>query len=201
MIRRLVEQQQIRSGEQQAAECNAPALSAGERLDVALALGHAQRVHRVIDGDIELPGVGAVDRVLHLRLLGEQDVVVRVGLRESRRDLVEAVEEVAQRAHAVLHVAAHVSLRVEPRLLLEEPHACPWSELGNTGRWLLLAGHDPQDGRLAGPVRAEHTNLRAREERQGDVRQHLALRAVELIDPVHRVDVFAAQLFLAPIGG
>ena len=123
MVRRLVEQQQIRRREQQAAERDAAALAAGERLDVAVALGHAQRVHRVIDVLVELPRVGAVDRVLHLRLLGEQRVVVGVGLGERRRDLVEAVEQVAQRANAVLDVAAHVPLGVEPGLLLEQADA------------------------------------------------------------------------------
>ena len=83
--------------------------------------------------------------------------------------------------------------RVEHGLLLEEADARPRRELGDAGRRLLHAGHDPQQRRLAGPVRAEHADLRAREERQGDVRQHLALRAVELVDPVHRVDVFAAH--------
>ena len=41
-------------------------------------------------------------------LLGEQRVEVGVRLGELRRDRVEAVEQVAQLAHAVLDVAAHV---------------------------------------------------------------------------------------------
>ena len=58
----------------------------------------------------------------------------------------------------------------------------------------LLAGHDPQHGRLPGAVRPEHADLRAGEERQGDVRQHLAVGAVELVDAVHGVDVFTARV-------
>jgi hypothetical protein len=142
---------------------------------------------------VELPGVGAVDRVLHLRLLGEQRVEVGVGLGERRGDLVEAVEDVAQLADAVLDVAAHVLRGIEPRLLLEEADARVRRQLGGAGRRLFLAGHDPQERRLARAVRAEHADLRAGEERQGDVRQHLAVGAVELVDPVHRVDVFAAH--------
>src|SRR5207248_385499 len=61
------------------------------------------------------------------------------------------------------------------------------------GRRLLLDRHDPQQGRLAGAVRPEHADLGARQERQGDVRQDLAVRAVELVDPVHREDVLAAH--------
>ena len=60
----------------------------------------------------------AVDLLLHLRLLGEQRVEVGVGLGEGGRDGVEAVEQVAQLADAVLDVAAHVLGRVELRLLL-----------------------------------------------------------------------------------
>ena len=74
---------------------------------------------------VELPRIGAVDRVLHLRLLGEQRVVVGVRLGERRGDLVEAVEQVAQRAHAVLDVAAHVRFGIEIRLLLEQPTVAP----------------------------------------------------------------------------
>ena len=67
---------------------------------------------------VERPGVVAVDLLLHLRLLGEQRVEVGVGLGERGGDGVEAVEQVAQLAHAVLDVAAHVLGRVELRLLL-----------------------------------------------------------------------------------
>ena len=64
--------------------------------------------------------VVAVDLLLHRGLLGEQRVEVGVGLGEGGRDRVEAVEQVAQRADAVLDVAAHVLGRVELRLLLEQ---------------------------------------------------------------------------------
>ena len=193
MVRRLVEQQQVGRREQQPAERDAAPLAAGQRGDVAVAFRQPQRVHRVIDGSVELPRVGAVDRVLDGRLLGEQCVEVSVGLGELRGDLVEPVEQVANRAHAVLDVAAHVLLGIEPRLLLEQADARPGRKLCDAGGGFLVPRHDPQDGRLTGTVRPEHADLRAREERQGDVCQHLPVRAVELVDPVHRVDVFAAH--------
>ena len=67
---------------------------------------------------VEPPRVVAVDLLLHLRLLGEERVEVGIGLGERGRDGVEAVEQVAQRPHAVLDVAAHVLRVVELRLLL-----------------------------------------------------------------------------------
>ena len=193
VVRRLVEEEQVGRGEEQPAERDPAALAARERLDVAVSLRQAERVHRVVEPVVELPEVGAVDRVLHLRLLGEERVEVRVGLREGGADLVEAVEQVAQRADAVLDVAAHVLGRIELRLLLEQPDGRARRELGDAGRGLVLAGHDPQQRRLAGAVRAEHADLRSGQERERDVRQHLPVRAVELVGPVHRVDVVAAH--------
>ncbi len=123
VVRGLVEQQQVRGREEQPAERDAPALSARERRHVAVALGQPERVHRPVEGRVERPGVAAVDLVLHLRLVGEQRVEVGVGLGEGGGDRVEAVEQVAQLADAVLDVAAHVLGRVELGLLLEQADA------------------------------------------------------------------------------
>ncbi len=68
----------------------------------------------------ELPGVAPVDLILHLRLLGQQRVEVGVRLGEARGDHVEAVDQVANLAHAVLDVLAHGFGRVELGLLLEQ---------------------------------------------------------------------------------
>ncbi len=142
---------------------------------------------------VELPEVEPVDRVLHLGLLGEQRVVVGVRLGEGGADLVEAVEQVAQRADAVLDVAAHVLGRIELRLLLEQAHGGARRQLGDARRGLVLAGHDAEQRRLARAVRAEHADLRSRQERQRDVREHLPVGAVELVGPVHGVDVVACH--------
>ena len=121
VVRRLVEEQQVGRGEQQPAQRHAAPLAAGERLDVAVAVGQPQRVHRAVERGVEAPRVVLVDLLLHLGLLGEQRVEVGVGLGERGRDRVEAVEQVAQRADAVLDVAAHVLRRIELRLLREQP--------------------------------------------------------------------------------
>ena len=193
VVRRLVEQQQVGRREQEPAERDPAALAARERRHVAVAVGQAQRVHGAVELRRRGPRRRAVDLLLHGRLLGEERVEVGVGLGKRGGDGVEAVEQVAQLAHAVLDVAAHVLGRVELRLLLQEADASPRVQLGDAGGRLLEAGHDPQQGRLAGPVRAEHADLRARQERQRDVREHLPVGAVELVDAVHRVDVVAAH--------
>ena len=134
VVRRLVEQEQVGRGEEQPAERDAAALAAREGRDVAVALGQAQRVHGAVERGVEAPGVVAVDLLLHRRLLGEERVEVGVGLGEGGRDGVEAVEQVAQRADAVLDVAAHVLGRVELGLLLEEADGRARVQLGDRPR-------------------------------------------------------------------
>ena len=77
------------------------------------------------------------------------------------------------------------------RLLLEQPDGGAGRELRLAGRGLLLPGHDPEERRLAGAVRPEHADLRARQERERDVVEDLPLGAVELLGPDHREDVVA----------
>jgi hypothetical protein len=197
VVRRLVEKQEVGRREQEPTERHAPPLAAGERRDVAVAVGQAERVHRAVEVLVEAPRVGAVDPVLHLCLLGEQGVEVGVRLGEGGGDRVEAVEQVAQLPDAVLDVAAHVLRGIEVGLLREKADGGLGVGLGDPGGRLLQAGHDPQERRLPRAVRAEHADLRAVQERQGDVREHLPLGAVELVGPVHRVDDLAAHAFLA----
>ncbi len=125
MVGRLVEEEQVGRLQKHATERDTAALAARERGDVTVAVGEPQRVHRPVERRLERPGVPAVDLVLHLRLLGEEDVVVGVRLGEGGRDRVETVEQVAELADAVLDVAAHVLARVELRLLLEQPDGRP----------------------------------------------------------------------------
>ena len=189
MVRRLVEQEQVGRGEQEARERDPAPLAARKRGHVAVAVRQAERIHRPVERRLEAPRVGTVDLLLHLCLLLEQRVEVGVGLRKLRRDLVEAVEQVALLADAVLDVLAHVPLGVELRLLGEHADGRSRRQLRDTARRLLEPGHDPQQRRLAGPVRTEHADLRAGEEAERDVRQDLPVGAVELVGPVHGEDV------------
>ena len=189
VVRRLVEEQQVGRGEEEPAERDPAPLAAGERRHVAVGFRKAERVHRAVERRVEAPDVVPVDLVLDGRLLGQERIEVDVGLGEARRDLVEAVEQVAHRSHPVLDVLADGPARVEIGLLGEESDRRVRSELGDPARRLLEPGHDPQERRLARPVRPEDADLGAREERERDVREHLAVRAVELVGSIHRVDV------------
>ena len=110
MVRRLVEEQQVRRLQQQAAQRDAATLAARERRDVGVGRRQPQRVHRVLELRIEIPGAGGVDRVLHARLFLEHLVHLlgRQLLAELRVDLVEARQQRADRRDAFLDVAEHV---------------------------------------------------------------------------------------------
>ena len=149
-----------RATEQKAAERDAALLATGEGRHVAVAVREAERVHGPVERRVERPRVVTVDLLLHRRLLGEQRVEVGVGLGERGRDRVEAVEQVAERPNAVLDVAAHVLGRVEHRLLRQQADGRAGRELGAAARRLVEPGHDPEQRRLAGAVRAEDADLR-----------------------------------------
>ncbi len=161
VVRRLVEQEEIRRREKQPAQRYSTALSTRQRGDVAVAVGQAQCVHGAVESGVEAPRVVTVDLLLDGRLLGEKRIEVGVGLGEGGRNGIEAIEQVTERAHAVLDVAAHVLGRVELGLLPEETDRRSRVELGDAGGRLLEAGHDPHQRRLARPVRAEHPDLGA----------------------------------------
>ncbi len=102
MVGRLVEQQDIRPGQKQLAKRHAPPFAARQRLDLRVAWGAAQRVHRLLDLRIEVPQILRVDLVLELRHL----VGGLVGIVHG--ELVVAVELGLLLRHALHDVAGHV---------------------------------------------------------------------------------------------
>ena len=191
VVGRLVEEQHVRPLQEQPAERHAPRLAARERLDVLVAGRHAKRVHRHLDRPVELPAPDGLDGVLEAPLLGEELLHLRVrhGLGEPRADLLEPAEEVAGRGHALLDVAEDRLRRIEPRLLREipDPHVVGRPRLAE--EVLVHAGHDAKQRRLPGAVRAEHADLRAREEGEVDAAKDLPLGRDDLPQVAHGEDV------------
>ena len=66
-----------------------------------------------------------------------------------------------------------VFVGIELRLLLQVADAGAFGDPALAGEFLVDAGHDAQQRRLAGAVDAEHADLGVRVERQMDVIQHL----------------------------
>ncbi len=188
VVRRLVEEQEVRPGQQQAAERHAPPLAARERGDVGVVGRAPERVHGDLDVAVEVPRVCGGDLVLQLGLQRADLLVVRVRVAPHGHDLVVAGQHVADRADAVHHVAEDVLGRVELGSWARHADREPGGEAGLARVAVVLAGHDPQQAGLARAVRADHADLGARVEREGDVGQDRAVRRVEAAELVAGVD-------------
>ena len=181
----LVEQQQVGLGQQQPAQRHPSAFAAGQAGDVGIRRRAAQRVHGLLDLAVQVPGIPVVELLLQLAHLLEQLVGV-VG-RHLLGDLVVLGEQPLGLGHAVLDVAEDGLGLVQLGLLGEQAHG----EAGQQARVavgrLLHARHHPEQGRLAGAVRADDADLGAGQEGQRDVIED-DLVAVRLAHAAHLVD-------------
>ena len=122
VVRRLVEQQHVGIRQQQAAQRDAAALAARQRLHARVPRRQAQRIGGDLELALELPAAGGVDGFLQLALLLEQLVhlVVFERLGELVADLVEALDELQLIRDAFLDDGAHVLGGIERGLLRQE---------------------------------------------------------------------------------
>ena len=185
VVGRLVEQQQVRLGQQQLAQRHPAPLTAGQMRHRLVGRRAAQRVHRLLELRVEIPRVGVVELLLQPAHLLHQLVGVVGG--HQLGDLVEAVELDLDVAEALLDVAANGLLLVQRRLLQQDADRRTGGQEGFAVVGLVQPGHDPQDARLTRPVGADDTDLGARIEAQGDVVEDDFV-AVRLADLLHRVD-------------
>ena len=120
VVGRLVEQEQVGLLQEQLAQRDAAALTTGEVGHRRVRRRAAQGVHGLLELAVEVPRVGVVDVLLQLAHLGEQRVVVGVGVGHLGRDLVVAVELGLDLAGALLDVAEDGLVLVERRLLEQD---------------------------------------------------------------------------------
>ena len=116
-----------RSGldKQQAAQGDSPPLASRELRHVGVGGRQPQRVHRDLEGALEVPCARRVDLVLQVGLLGQERVKVGVRVAEGGAHLVEPLEQGLRLGDAVGDVAHHVLGRVEIGLLWQVAHAKP----------------------------------------------------------------------------
>ena len=107
VVRRLVEQQEVRRLQQQAAERHAAALAPGDRADIGVGRRHPQRVHRDLQPRVEVPCASGFDAVLELPLLIEDLLHLpgREFLGQALREAIVIVDERPESGHALLDVA------------------------------------------------------------------------------------------------
>ena len=197
VVGRLVEEEKIGVLKEQSAERHAPALSARERLHLRVAGRHAQRVHRDLDRAIQLPGVLGLDLRHHAAVLVEHALHLALGEAFAKLEiqLVEPLEQGARICHALLDISEHVLRRIEHGLLREVPDADSLGGSRLASRGFLDARHDAEQGALSGAVQPEHTDFGAREKREPDPLQNLAVRGIDLAEVLHREDVLMSHAF------
>jgi hypothetical protein len=117
--------------------------------------------------------------------LGQQ--IVRVVGGHLLGDLVVLRQQRLDVSHALLDVAENGLALIEHRLLAEHADGEPRQQPGIPVGGLFQPGHHPQQGGLPHAVRPDDADLRAGQERQGDVVED-DLVAVRLPHGAHLVD-------------
>ena len=190
MVRRLVEQKKVGVLEEQPSERDTPLLAARQGRDVGIVGWATERLHRDLDVPLDVPRVGGVDPVLERALLGTDGLVVGIRLGPLRHDGVVRVEQALDLADAVHDVALDVLAWVELGLLAQEADGKSGREARFAGEAVVEPGHDPEETRLAGAVRADDADLGARVERDRDVLEDGSIRRVVTGELVGAVDEF-----------
>ena len=184
----LVQQEEVRLGEEKAAEGDPPTLTSRQRRYIGVARRQTEGVHGDLEGALELPRAGGVDLRLEVGLLREEGVDVGVGRPERGADLVVAVDQCLGLAHALGDVARDVLARIELGFLGEVAHREARRQPRLAGVAVVLARHDAQQRGLPRPVAPDDADFGARVERQVDAPQHLAVGRVEALQTAHGVD-------------
>jgi hypothetical protein len=122
----LVEEEQVGLLQEQLAERDAALLTTGEVGDRRVGRRAAERIHRLLELGVEVPGVGGVDGFLQRSHLGEQCVEVGVGLGHRSSEIsLNRSTFVLDLAEALLHVLEHGLRLVEHGLLHEDADVKP----------------------------------------------------------------------------
>ena len=152
--------------EEQSRERDAAPLAAGDLRHVGVVGRTAQRLHGDVDIALHVPCVGRVDSILERGLLGADGLVIGVGLGPLGHDGVVLIEQRLDAGHALHDVGLDVLVGVERRLLRQIADGEAGRQACLAGEPVVEAGHDPQQGRLAGAVGSDDADLGTRVERQ-----------------------------------
>ena len=169
VVGRLIEEQQVRLLQQQLAQGDPALLTTREHGDLGVRRRAAQRVHRLLELGVEIPGVRGVDLLLQLTHLGHQRIEVGVRVGHQFGNLVVAIERPLDVTGPLLDIAQDGLGLVQLGLLHEDADAVARGQPRLPVGRLLQAGHDLQDRGLAGAIGADDADLGAGEEGEGDI--------------------------------
>ncbi len=187
----LVEQNHVGLGQQQPTQRDAAFLAAGEGFNACLPRGKVQRFGGLVENHVDVVAVQRLDLRFELLLLFAELVEIGVFFGVRRINRVKIGLQLEQVAQRLLDVAAHVLGGVQLRLLRQVAHLDARLRPRFTVKFGVDARHDLQQRGFARAVVAQHANLGAGKEGQGDVPQNLFLGRDGLADLVHRENVLA----------
>ena len=161
VVCRLVQQEDVRLLQQQAAQGHPAAFSAGEVADQGVVGRAAQRVHRPLELGVDVPAAQVVDFLRQFALALDQRVhlVVVHRLEELHRDVVVLLQGVHHILHPFLDDFQDRLVRVHLRLLLQVADAVARRPDHFAAEGRLHAGDDLQEGGFSGTVQADDADL------------------------------------------
>ncbi len=124
MVGGLVQKQDVRLAQQQAAERHPPPLAAGDDLDRGVSRRAAQRVHGHFKARVEIPGIQCFQFLLNSALAREDPIhfFIRQGLGQFLVDAVKLIHEIHRFLDSLFHHLAHGFGVIQLRFLLQQAH-------------------------------------------------------------------------------
>ena len=190
MVGRLVEQQQIRSLQQQLAQCHTTAFTTGAYRYRSIRIRALQSIHSLLKLRIKIPTVCSIDIVLQLAHLIHQSIEIGIRIGHLFADLIETSHLFSDLAERHLDVLANSLGVIQRRFLLQNADGITRSQRSLAIRHGVESGHDLQQRGLTHAVRANNANLRAWQEAQSHVIENHTV-AVSLAGLDHLVNEFS----------
>ena len=159
----LIQQQHIGFRQQQAAECDASALTAGQVFYVCRPVWQAQRIGGPFQFAVQLPAVTRVNFVLQLTLFLQEPghFVVVHGLGKAFADDIESIHQFHRVGDTFCDDLSHGFCRVQIGFLGEVPNSNIGLRAGLTVEVGIDAAHDSKQRRFTGAVQPEYSDLGA----------------------------------------
>ena len=118
----------------------------------------------------------------------DQLVVVGIRLAELFADLLVLAHHIDDRLDGFLNDLVHGLAGIERGLLLQQAARVALREHRLADVLVVHAGHDAQQGALAGAIQAQHADLRAVVEAERNIAQHLFFGRMDTAHAHHGVD-------------
>ena len=188
VVSRFVEQQHVWFFQQQAAQRDAAALTAGQVGDFRVPVRQTQGIRRALKLDVQVMAIVRLDNLFELALLSGELVEVGIRLRVFGVHLVQTFQGVDHFGHRFFNRLTDGLLRIELRLLRQIADFQARLRTGFAFDIGIDAGHDAQQGRLTGAVQTENADFCAREKAQGDIFQNMTFRRNHFADTMHGIN-------------